>query len=93
MTGCILKSVRNKNKLYKALLNNPNEKNGQRYTKFKNRLNHVIRLAKKLYYEEQLIVHEQNSRMIWNTLNQILNKPSKNTKITKTFVENNSYRT
>jgi hypothetical protein len=38
MTRCILKSVKNKNKLYKTLLKNPNNKNRQKYTKYKNKL-------------------------------------------------------
>ena len=60
------------------------------YKKYKNKLNHIIKIAKKTYYEEQLIKHKQNSRMIWKTLNEILNKRNKNTKISKTFVENSS---
>ena len=43
-----------------------------------------------MYYEEQLIMHKENSKMIWNTLNQILNKSNKISKIAKTFVGNNS---
>jgi hypothetical protein len=46
-----VKSVKNKNKLYKTLLKNPNNKNRQKYTKYKNKLNHIIRIAKKIYYE------------------------------------------
>ena len=33
MTRCILKSVRNKNKLYKSFLNNPDNRNRQKYIK------------------------------------------------------------
>ena len=44
-----------------------------------------------MHYEEQLVMHKQNSKMVWKTLNQILNnKPSKNSKIAKSFVGNNS---
>ena len=92
MTRCILKSVRNKNKLYKSFLNNPNDRNRQKYTKYKNKLNHIIKLAKKIYYEEQLIKHKQNPKMMWKTLNELLNKPTKNTKLSKTFVESNSLK-
>ena len=38
MTNGILKSVRNKNRLYKIFLNNPISKNEQKYKKFKNKL-------------------------------------------------------
>ena len=89
---CILKSVRNTNKLYKSFLNNPNNRNRQKYTKYKNKLNHIIKLATKIYYEEQLIKHKQNPKMMWKTLNELLNKPTKNTKLSKTFVESNSLK-
>ena len=85
---CILKSVRNK--LYKAFLKSPEDKKPPKDTKCKNRLNHVIKVAKKMYYEEQLIMHKQNSKMIWKTLNEIINKSNENSKIAKTFVGNNS---
>ena len=90
MTGCILKSVKNKNKLYKSFLTNPSNSNKQKYIKYKNKLNHIIKIAKKNYYEEQLIKHKQNSKMMWKTLNKLLNKPTKNTKLTNTFVESNT---
>jgi hypothetical protein len=93
MTRCILKSVRNKNKLYKSFLNNPDNRNRQKYIKYKNKLNHIIKLSKKTYYEEQLIKHKQNPKMMWKTLNELLNKPTKNTKLSKTFLESNSSNT
>jgi hypothetical protein len=60
------------------------------YKNYKNKLNHIIKIAKKTYYEEQLIKYKQNSKMIWNTLNELLNKPKKNTTLSKTFIERNS---
>ncbi len=50
--------------------------------------NHIIKIAKKIYYEEHLIKHKQIS--ILKTLNELLNKPTKNTKRPKTFLESNS---
>ena len=47
MTNCILKSVRNKNKLYETFLIDHNSKNEQLYKNYKNRLNHIIKMAKK----------------------------------------------
>ena len=62
MTRCILKSVRSKNILYKAFLNSPDDRKRQKYTKYKNRLNHVIKVAKKMYYEEQLIMQKKTQK-------------------------------
>ena len=90
MTRCILKSVKNKNKLYKSFLKNPIYRNRQKYIKYKNKLNHIIKIAKKIYYEEQLIRYKQNTKMMWKTLNELLNKPNKTNKLPKTFIESDS---
>ena len=34
-----------------------------------------------------MVKHKQNSRMVWRTINELLNKPKKNTKISQSFVE------
>jgi hypothetical protein len=47
MTRCIIKSEMKKNKLYKTFLRNPSEKNKTKYKKYKNKLNHIIKMAKK----------------------------------------------
>ena len=59
----------------------------QLYKKYKNKLNHILKVAKKTYYENQLVQHKQNSRMVWRTENELPNKAKKNTKISQTFVE------
>ena len=78
MTNCILKSVRNKNKLYKAFLRISTGKNENLYKNYKNKLNNIIEIAKKTYYEDQLIKYKQNSRMLWKTLNELVNRTNKN---------------
>ena len=62
MTNYILRSVRKKNKLYETFLTNPNGKNEQLYKNYKKKLNHIIKIAKKTYYEEQLIKYKQNTK-------------------------------
>ena len=74
MTKSVLKSVRTRNKLYKAYLIDSSKKNQNSYKKYKNKLNHVIKASKKMYYEDQLIKYKHNTKMIWKTLNNILNK-------------------
>ena len=89
MTDCILKSVRKK-KQYKLFLMNPSSKNEPKYKNYKNKLNHIIKVAKKSYYEEQFIKYKKNSRMRWRTMNELLNKQKKNTNISKTFIDASS---
>ena len=47
MTKCIMKSIKNKISLYRKYLLVPNKVNEKLYKKYKNKLNHVIRLSKK----------------------------------------------
>ena len=50
----LLKSVRKKNALYKCYLNNPIPENEHIYKKYKNKLNHSLKIAKRLYYVKQI---------------------------------------
>lgn len=70
----LLKSVRKKNSLYKLYLNNPIPENEHIYKKYKNKLNHSLKLAKRLYYVEQIETAKSNIKGIWKILNEILNK-------------------
>ena len=74
ITRCIAKSVKQKNKLYKKYLQYPKGKNEKIYKKYKNKLNHVIKVAKKKYYEEQLIKYKHDTKVLWKTLNEIMNR-------------------
>ena len=90
MTYSILKSVNRKHKLYKAYLLNSNKRNENTYKRYKNKLNHIIKVSKKLYYEEQLIKYKNDTKMIWYTLNKALNKNRKKKEMPKSFFGNNS---
>ena len=90
MTNCIAKSVKKKNMLYKKYLNHPTIKNENNYKKYKNKLNHVIRMSKKKYYEEQLVKYKYDTKSLWKTLNQIMNKHETNKSIPKEFNGNSS---
>ena len=51
ITGGIFKYISKKNQLCKIFLKKPSCRNKKKYIKFKNKLNHVIKAAKKVYYE------------------------------------------
>jgi hypothetical protein len=74
MTSCIAKSVKQKNKLYRKCLQYSKGKTETIYKKYKNKLNHVIKVAKKKYYEEQLIKYKHDTKVLWKTLNEIMNR-------------------
>ena len=83
MTKCVLKSIKRKNKLYSKYLSDPNKINENLYKKYKNRLNHVIRLSKKKYYEQELITYKHDSKMMWKTINEILSRKTKKKRTSK----------
>jgi hypothetical protein len=88
MTKCIAKSVKQKNKLYKKYLQWPTEKKGKIYKQYKNKLNHIIRAAKKKHYEEQLIKYKHDTKVIWKTLNEIMNRNKTSSMLPKEFIGN-----
>ena len=83
------KICKEKKKLYKSFLINPSDKNKSLYKKYKNKLNHTIKMAKKMYYEEELVKYKCNTKMLWKTLNEILNKSKNRTKLSKSFFRAN----
>jgi hypothetical protein len=84
----LLSQSRKKNILYKKYLYHTNVKNENNYKQYKNKLNHVIKIAKKKYYEEQLVKYKYEAKLLWKALNQIMNKHEKNRSILKEFTGN-----
>ena len=71
-------------------MSNPCKKNENIYKRYKNKLNHIIKISKKKYYEEQLIKYKHDSKPTWRTLNEILNKKLKTKELPKTFLTNSN---
>ena len=57
----LIKSIKRKSKLYKRYLNVPNDVNEVSYKKYKNKLNHSLRIAKRNYYDKQLDYFKTNT--------------------------------
>ena len=89
MTQGISKSVEIKNRLYKRFLKNRNERNYNIYKKYKNKLNHLIKIAKKDYFENQFIKYKNNVKMTWQTINQVLQRIKSKGRLPDTFREKN----
>lgn len=69
----LLKSIKQKNKLYKRYLSNPSPQKELIYKTYKNKLNHSLRIAKRLYYDKKLNESKSNMRATWCLLNEVLN--------------------
>jgi hypothetical protein len=87
MTHGISISVTEKSKLYRKYLKTPNRKNEGTYKKYKNKLNHIVKLAKKNYYEKQFVNYKNSSRMTWKTINEILNRRNEKSTLPDKFTE------
>lgn len=75
----LLKSIRTKNKLYKYYLANPNPANKTNYTTYKNILPQSIRVAKRLFFENQFDNYKGNIRKTWGIINQMLQRGNSRT--------------
>ena len=60
----LLKSIKKKNKLYKQYLSNPSSQKEEKYKMYKNKLNHSLRIAKRLYYDKKLNESKFNMNLI-----------------------------
>ena len=84
----LLKSIGKENRLYKRYLNCPSNTTLNKFKKYKNKLNHSIRIAKGLYYEQQLMQNRLNCKKTWSILNEIINKRKQGKKVPSSFLVN-----
>jgi hypothetical protein len=91
MTTGLLKSIKRKNKLYQKCLRNPCSVNATQYKNYKNKLNHSIRIAKRLYYERKLEHVKSNTKNTWKILNEVINKKKPTRKLPHEFKVNNQF--
>ena len=92
MTSGLLISRRKKNELYKIYAASRTEISFQRYKDYRNIYNRLIRVSKKSYYEEKLLLNQKNPKKTWETLNESLNRDiSKGSIIEKIVIDNCAY--
>ena len=85
VTHCLLNSIKRKNKLYKAHLKNPCSATKLRFSKYRNKLNHLLRISEKKYYTDCLKKHAQNLRKSWNIINEILDRSKSTDSLPESF--------
>ena len=85
LTKALLKSIKRKNKLYKQFLHKPTQKNNLLYKSYKNKLNHILRSVRRLYYEKKLEYAKSNTHASWNILNDMLNRKKSKPKVNSIF--------
>lgn len=77
ITKGILTSIQRKNKLFKRYIKNSTESNKTSYNTYRNKLNHVIRFSKRLYFNNKFYDARNNSKNTWNIINEILHNDRK----------------
>ena len=73
MTKALLVSTRKKNKLYKQFMAKRNPARESLYKKYKNKLTHLIKGAKKAY-EKRFDAVKNNQKATWKLINEVINK-------------------
>ena len=81
----LLKSVKRKNKLYKQYLSDPSSQKKALHKEYRNKLNHSLRIAKRLYYDKKLNESKNNLRATWRVLNDLINRRKPKVKPNTTF--------
>ena len=69
----LLKQIKNKHKLYKKYLINPSESNWTEFTKYRNKLSHLIEQSKRTHFQQKIKYTKSNTRKLWKTVNEIVN--------------------
>ncbi len=65
MTRGIAKSVKMKNKQYRKFLQYSNEANKMIHKRYRNKLNHLLRITEKHYYQEVSVQNKKNASKTW----------------------------
>ena len=86
----LIKSSKTKEKLYKKFIKNPTKSNEQIYKKYCNKLNHLIRIAKKNCYCKKFSLAQNDIKSTWNTINQLLDKQKSKSFLPRSFLNDDN---
>ena len=89
----LLKSINTKNKLYKKYIMKPCEKSKNRFKKYRNKLNALIKKSKKDYYDGRFNTFKNDMRKTWQTINNIIGKGNKSSTQSKLLNKEGHYIT
>ena len=74
ITKALLKSIWKKNQLYKRLLKKQGPLLDTKYRSYRNKLNHIIKAAKRTYYDRRFAALKNNMKETWQLINQVINR-------------------
>ena len=76
LTKGIINSINNKNLMFKFAIKDKQKKFSVSFKKYRNLLNRVIELAKRLYFKQIVKYNKGNSKKLWNIVNNIVSTKS-----------------
>ena len=85
LTPGLLKSINKKNRLYKQSVRSSSESCKLRYKMYKNKLNHLIRTAKRLYYDNRFKGAKNDLKLTWKLINEVINKRKTKSSLPSSF--------
>ena len=85
ITPGLLKSINKKNRLYEKFIRSPSLSNERKYKTYKNKLNHLIRIAKRKYYDTKFESAKNDLRTTWKLLNEVINKRKSKSPLPSSF--------
>ena len=77
ITKGLLRSINNKNKLYKIYKNSATEENLNNYKSYRNKLHNLIRKMKRQYFERKFQQSKNKMKQTWININNILGRAKK----------------
>ena len=66
--------INKKNRLYKKFTRSPPLSNERKYKTYKNKLDHLIRIAKRKYHDTKFVIATNGLRTTWKLLDEVINK-------------------
>ena len=84
----VLRSINKKNKLYKQYLQHRSNEKLLKYKTYKNKLTDLLRVAKRLYFQNQIELNKTNIKQTWRILNNAIGQ-NKKKKLTYPLVDEN----
>lgn len=86
----ILTSIKTKNKLLKISLKQPSDVKKSNYRSYRNKLNHVVRIAKKKHFSLKFKELQHDPKGTWSVINNLLNKGGNKSSISYCFIDDDN---
>ena len=88
LTKSLLRSINKKNKLYKQYLRHRSNEKLLKYKTYKNKLTDLLRVAKRLYFQNQIELNKTSIKQTWRILNNAIGQ-NKKKKLTYPLIDVN----